>query len=39
MQVFLESLKVVPEWLVQQIYLHSWSGVRILRLSVSLKEC
>ena len=23
MQVFLESLKVVPEWLVQQIYLYS----------------
>ena len=30
MQVFLESLKVVPEWLVQQIYLYSNTSMVIL---------
>ena len=30
MQVFLESLKVVPEWLVQQIYLYTNTTLVVL---------
>ena len=30
MQVFLESLKVLPEWLVQQIYLYTNTALVVL---------
>ena len=36
MQVFLESLKVVPEWLVQQIYLYSNTALVVLSAFVLL---
>ena len=36
MQVFLESLKVVPEWLVQQIYLYSNTALAVLSAFVSV---
>ena len=36
MQVFLESLKVVPDWLVQQIYLYSNTSLVVLSAFVLL---
>ena len=36
MQVFLESLKVVPEWLVKQIYLYSNTALVVLSAFVLL---
>ena len=39
MQVFLESLKIVPEWLVQQIYLYSNTALVVLTSFILLVAC